>query len=123
MSLTLIEPLLYQRAEEIAREQQTNIADILNRALRHYLWEMDRRKIAVESNAYRQQHAQLCQNYLGQYIALHNGKVVDHDADFTLLRARVRQRWPDTAVMITLVTEESQPTLERSGNHPGPGYA
>ena len=62
---------------------------------------------------YRHQHTQLYQDYLEQYIAMHNGAVVDHDADFARLHVRVRQRLPDTAVMITLVSKQVTPTLER----------
>ncbi|MBN1486027.1 MAG: hypothetical protein JW981_00210 [Anaerolineae bacterium] len=115
MGLTLINPALYQRAEKLAQEQSTAITDILNVALRQYFWELDRRKIAEESACYRQQHSQLCDQYLGYYIAMHNGEVVDHDKDFKQLHARVQQHWPDTAVMITLVTKQAMPTLERRG--------
>lgn len=115
MSLTQIEQRLYQRVEQVAREQSTTIGDILNAALQSYLWELDRRKIAEESAHYRRQHAQLCQEYLGEYIAMHKGAVIDHSEDFAQLRQRVRQRFSGTAVMITLVTEEPMPTLARSG--------
>ncbi|MBN2002883.1 MAG: hypothetical protein JXA21_05970 [Anaerolineae bacterium] len=115
MTPTLIEPQLYQRIEQIAREQSTTIGDILNSALQLYLWELDRRKIAEESAHYRQQHSQLRQEYLGDYIAMHQGIVVDHDKDFAQLRQRVRQRFPRVAVMMTLVTEEADSTLVRDG--------
>lgn len=78
-------------------------------------WELDRRKITEESAHYRRQHAQLSQDYLGQYIAMHQGVVIDHGEDFAQLRQRVRQQFPDTAVMITLVTEDATPVLERKG--------
>ncbi len=115
MTLTQIEQQLYQRAEQVAHEQSKSIGDILNAALQSYLWELDRRKIAEESAHYRRQHAQLRQEYLGEYIAMHKGAVVDHGEDFAQLRQRVRERFPNTAVMITLVTEEPIATLARSG--------
>lgn len=115
MTLTAIEPLLYQRAERVAHEQSATIGDILNSALQLYFWELDRRKIAEESAVYRRQHAQLRSEYLGEYIAMHKGDVVDHDKDFIRLRQRIRQRFPNTAVMMTLVTDEATPTLTRSG--------
>jgi len=115
MTITAIEPLLYQRAERVAHEQSATIGDILNSALQLYFWELDRRKITEESAMYRRQHAQLRSEYLGEYIAMHKGSVVDHDKDFIRLRQRIRQRFPGTTVMITLVTEENTPTLVRSG--------
>jgi len=115
MILAQIEQTLYQRAEQVAREQSRSISDLLNAALQSYLWELDRRKIAEEGAHYRRQHAQLRQEYLGEYIAMHKGAVVDHGEEFTQLRQRVQERLPGTAVMITLVTEEPISTLARSG--------
>ncbi len=115
MTLAQIEQKLYQRAEQVAHEQSRSIGDILNAALQSYLWELDRRKITEESAHYRRQHAQLRQEYLGEYIAMHRGAVVDHSEDFTQLRQRMQERFPNTAVMITLVTEEPIAALARSG--------
>ena len=39
------------------------------------------RKISEESLAYQQRHAELKAQYLGQYIAMRDGQVVDHDTD------------------------------------------
>ncbi len=78
-------------------------------------WELDRHKISEESKIYRQQHAELKDQYLGQYIAMHNGQVVDHDTNFQTLRRRIRQRFGHTPVMITLVEEAAEQILVRHG--------
>jgi hypothetical protein len=39
--------------------------------------------------------------YLGQYVAVLNGQVVDHDADQGALFIRIRRRYPNTPVLIT----------------------
>ncbi len=39
--------------------------------------------------------------YAGQYVAVLEGQVIDHDADRGDLYQRVRQRYPDTPVLIT----------------------
>ena len=88
---------------------------MFTQALRRYLWELDRRKIAEESKIYRRQHADLKGRYLGQHIAMHKGQVIDHDPDFQALRQRVRQRFGRAAVMITLVEEVAEPELIRRG--------
>ena len=54
-------------------------------------WELDRWKISEESQIYQRRHAELKAQYLGQYIAMHDGQVVDHDNDFVALRERVRR--------------------------------
>ena len=76
---------------------------------------LDRRKISEESQAYQQHHAEMKAQYMGQYIALHNGQVVDHDMDVAVLRQRVRQRFGRKPVMITLVEEEAERPLVRHG--------
>ena len=115
MPTVAIEPALYQRVEQAAIESQLSTGEMFTQALRRYLWELDRRKIAEESKAYRRQHAELKGRYLGQYLAMHKGQVIDHDADFQTLRQRVRQRFGRAAVMITLVEEAAEPTLVRQG--------
>ncbi len=101
--------------EEAALEHKASIDEIITEAVRHYLWELDRRKISEESKIYRQRYAELKAQYLGQYIAMHNGQVVDHDADFLALRQRVHQRFGRTPVMITLVEDIAERTLVRHG--------
>ena len=78
-------------------------------------WELDRRKISEESQIYQQRHTELKAQYLGQYIAMCDGQVVDHDMDVTILRQRVRQRFGRKPVMITLVEEGAERPLVRHG--------
>ncbi len=68
MPTVAIEPTLYQRVEQAALESQVSTGELFTQALRRYLWELDRRKIAEESKAYRRQHAELKERHLGQYI-------------------------------------------------------
>lgn len=121
MPTVAIEPKLFQRLEQAAVESELNTGEMFDQALRRYLWELDRRKIARESNAFRHQHADLKDRYLGRYVAMHNERVVDHDPDFNRLRQRVRERFGHTAVMISLVEEATEPTLVRRGFRTGKG--
>ena len=111
MPTVAVEPELYRRVEEAALEHKASISEILAEAVQRYLWELDRRKISEESKIYRQRHAELKAEYLGQYIAMHNGQVVDHDTDFQTLRQRIRQRFERTPVMITLVEDVAERPL------------
>jgi hypothetical protein len=106
---------LYRRVEEAAQEHKASVDEILAEAVRLYLWEAERQKIEQESAAYRRQHAQLKRQYLGQYIAVHEGQVADHDSDFAALRRRIRQQYGHTPVMITRVEEQSERLLTRRG--------
>jgi hypothetical protein len=115
MQTLVIEPDLYKRVEEAAQQYRASVDEILSEALRRYLWELDRRKISEESRMYHQRHAELKAQYLGQYIAMRDGQVVDHDTAFVALRQRVRTRFGHTPVMITLVEEAADMTMVRHG--------
>ncbi len=115
MSAVVVESELYKRIEEAAREYQTEVSELFAEAIRRYLWELDRQKIARESQIYRQRHAELKAKYLNQYIAMHNGQLVDSDADFSTLRQRIRQRFGHTPVMMTRVEETVEHPMVRHG--------
>jgi hypothetical protein len=115
MPTVAVEPTLYSRVEQAALEHRVSIDEMLAMALRLYLWELDRRQISEESTIYRQRHAELQAQYLGQYIAMHHGQVVDHDTDFQALRQRIRQRFGRAPVMITLVEDVAERPLVRHG--------
>lgn len=123
MGTVVVKPELYKRVEEAAQEHKASVDEILTKAIERYLWELDRRKVSNESQVYRQQHTELKGQYLGKYIAMHDGQVVDHDSDFRVLRQRVQQRFGRTPVMITLVEDIADQTLARRGfrlETPGP---
>lgn len=101
MPTVAVEAELYDRIEKAAKKHKADIDELLNQAIRRYLWELDRRKISDESKIYRQQYVELKAKYEGQYIAMHEGQVVDHDPDFEVLYQWVRQQFEHTPVMIT----------------------
>jgi DNA-damage-inducible protein J len=49
--------------------------------------------------AYRAMHGELVERYLGKYVALCDGKLVDHDSDPLLLLERTRQNYPHQVVL------------------------
>jgi hypothetical protein len=110
-----VKPELYERVKKAAKAQNTSVDDFLSQGIRYYLWELDRRKISEESKIYHQRHEELKAQYLGMYIAMLEGEVVDHDHDFSALYQRVRQHFGQTAVMITQVKETAELPLTRRG--------
>lgn len=106
---------LYDRIEQASNEHQIGVDRLLTEAIRRYLWELDRRKISEESQTYRRRHAELKTRYLGQFIAMYKGQVVDHDKDVLALRQRVRQRFGWKPVMITRVGEDAEQEFVRRG--------
>ena len=106
---------VYSRLQEAAEERETTPEALLEDAARQYLWELERQKISEESALFRQQHPELKKKYLGEYIAFHQGKVIDHDPDEAALWKRVRQRYGRTPILIVQVGETPDRTLTRLG--------
>ena len=64
-----------------------------------------------EMQAYLALHPMLKEKYLGQYVAIYQGKLIDHDPDHEALYIRIDAEYPDEFVWISLVEEEAIPTL------------
>lgn len=69
---------------------------------------LDDEAINREGAAYRRLHPELKQKYLGQYVAVHGGKLVDHDSNQVDLYLRVEARYPGEFVWIAPVQEEPE---------------
>ena len=72
---------------------------------------MARKKIRAETKAFEQQREMLLTNYLGQYVAVHDGQVIDHDPDLLTLHLRVVERLGDIAVLLKKVTTKPERDL------------
>jgi len=104
----LIPDQMFTELTPIAEQENKEISELVNEALRQYLWEAKERKIDREMEAYRTMHIELKQRFLGKYVAIHNGELVDHDADRHVLSRRVRQEYRSVAVLITPVEEKPE---------------
>jgi hypothetical protein len=60
---------------------------------------------------FEEQHEQLVKAFLGQFIAMHKGKVIAHHAELTALVANVRSSQPNAPVLFRQVQETLPPTL------------
>lgn len=68
-------------------------------------------QVEREKNAYLQLYPQLKKQYTGQYVAIHNSQLVDHDVDYGALFERIDDRYPDTFVWLTQVEAEPMGTI------------
>lgn len=101
---------LAEQISSLAGKSQSNAEAFVDKALRAYLVEFRREKIRAETEAFHQQHQQLLAKYPGQYVAVHDGQVIDHDQDLRTLHLRVFARLNHTPVLLKKVT--SQPDQE-----------
>lgn len=95
-----------------AEPTAVNLGDVVDAALKQYVFRQRQEKIARERRWYEMQHRELVQTYDGRYIAIHNGQVIDSDVDGTVLAKRVRQEHGRAAIAIIEVTATPElPTL------------
>jgi hypothetical protein len=111
MSVLTLQPQLMEELEEAATAQAVLVPEPLETAVRAYLRQIEREKIQTEAEAFRAMHAELREKYLGQYVALHERQVVDHDPDFQSLHHRIRQRFGRRPVLLRRVDTGPERTL------------
>jgi len=62
--------------------------------------------LTKEIDAFKSMHPELLKTHKGLFVAIHNGKIIDHDKErFTLVK-RIRASRKDTCVFIRQVTEK-----------------
>ncbi|MCZ7673153.1 MAG: DUF5678 domain-containing protein [Chloroflexi bacterium] len=73
------------------------------------------RKIAGRDRgkeAFHRLHGTLLKNHRGEYIAIYNGQLIDHDRDRTALFKRIEENYPDQYVLIRLVSQTPEIVYE-----------
>ena len=109
-------------------QQITQMAQITNRLIHELLTETierafprvhinpNRQAMEQEVAAFERLHPTLWKQYPHQYVALHQGKVIDHDPKQLALIERIDQAYPQTAVILIrqLQPQPLQPLRFRS---------
>ena len=65
----------------------------------------------AEIAAYEAMHGELVKKFLGQYVAIYQGRLVDHDDDPVVLHQRIEKHYPATTVLSRKVQKEAVPVL------------
>jgi predicted transcriptional regulator len=106
---------VYRQFENAAEASEQDVADVVAEAVAanipqlavHPRWqEMER-----EEAAFRAIHKELLVKYRDQYVAIYQGKVVDHDEDFDEIIGRIDETYPDDIVFVSKVSAEPERTL------------
>jgi len=111
--------LLYARAQELAYQQKQGITevitDLLNEALIVGEQTVGETKpdptVQREVNAYLEMHPRLIRDYLGKYVAIFQGKLVDQDTNFSTLMRRIEVQYPTDFVLVKKVENEPIRTI------------
>lgn len=79
---------------------------------------VDANRSTMEQNveAYKAMHGEFVERYLGQYVAICDGQLIDHDLDPVALLQRMREQYPDQVILRRKV--ERMPERELRIRHP-----
>jgi hypothetical protein len=111
----LKEPALVQQVTQVAETQKRQPEDLLATAVRDYLEALEEEAIHKETEAFWRQHEDLLAQYMGRYVAMRQGTVVDHDNDVSRLEARIRDRFGLLPVLIAPVTPAPRRDIQWRG--------
>jgi hypothetical protein len=117
VSETLAEAIRYE-----AETRDQSIEEFLAIVLRRERTLADRRKIEDEQDWWLSLPLSERATYGGQFVAVHNRRLIDHDRDELALRHRVRNKYQRTAVLLMPAEGPREiriisPRLEREGTH------
>ena len=122
MTTVTLNPDLVQQIENLSSKEDSDAQSFVERAVRAYLVQIQREKIRTETEAFNAQVKMLHAKYAGQYVAIHQGKVIDSDSDLRTLHLRVYELVGRTPVLLKRVMSEPEreivfrsPRLERNG--------
>lgn len=110
--------------EEIARQARAaaalrgmTLSQLVSEALKEYLkvgFEPQRASIRDDCAWFETNRANLMADHAGEYLAIVDGAVVDHDAEFGALARRVFERFPGRAVFMPRCHSDGRPVKLRS---------
>jgi hypothetical protein len=115
---------LVREAKSAAARQGTTLTAVVQQALERYLADNpdarpdELEPLAKEMTWYEANKRKLLRRYAGEYVAIIDGKVVDHDQEFSSLAQRVFNRYGVRAIFMPKVVAE-----ERVVNLPSPHMA
>jgi hypothetical protein len=98
--IVLGEPLASQ-IREVAEAQGIGVENLIEAAVRQYRFQSQQTKLDAEAEWWQGIPQSVRASFHGQYVAVHNREVVDHDADEEILRRRIRARYGKLAVLIS----------------------
>ncbi len=106
-----LNPRLFEQVRWIARWQNITTDELATRALSSYLDRLEWEKLQSEMDAFQAQLPALLVTYPDQYVAIHEGQVIDHDADLRALHSRVYAQMGSVPVLLQKVTAAPAPDI------------
>jgi predicted transcriptional regulator len=108
---------LLEQLEQLAAQSDMDVNQFLADAVRSYLRQVEQEAMQANIHAFLEQYPQLLHEFHDEYVAFHQGKLVDHDKNFQALHGRVRQRFGRQPVLLRPVTGEPERTWNFRSPH------
>lgn len=120
------------RLQVLARQRGANVTDLLEQIIGRYLTATQssaadhatpaalndqQRIIEQEQQVFAARHQEFLAMYPGETIAIHAGKVIDHDVDRVALSRRIRGRYGNQPILMTPVLPEPIQTMQMRSPH------
>lgn len=103
---------LLERARRLAKSQDRQLQEVVVEALEHGLPLLETADVPDEwereIEAFRALHAAWLEQYPGEYVAVFQGHLVDHDLSFGDLLERIESGYPEENVLIRPVRDEPE---------------
>ena len=115
MASVELRPQLIEQLKNEAARRRTSLEALANDWLEEQLWEAKHKKINEEAERFRAKHAELLAQYAGQYVAMRDGLVIDHDPNLVTLHGRIRSQYGDEPILMAPVTSEPVQTFRVIG--------
>lgn len=97
---------LHKQLSRHAEDSDQELSKLVNQAVEQYLCVRHHAKLDQEIAAYETMHEELRNRHLGQWVATHEQRLVDHDKERQALFYRsVRATFGRTSVLIRQVAE------------------
>lgn len=99
-TIYLQETTLVHEVQQVATHEGKEVEKVVEEAVRHHLAHYRQKRILAETEAWYRLPVETRQQYHGQFVAVYNGEIVDHDPDRSQLYFRVRNRYDRQPVLI-----------------------
>lgn len=100
---------LFQQAQQIAVSRKQDIQDVLVHSIvldpTPELSNSDDAAIEREEAAFQRMHPDLVKTHFGEYVAIRDERLIDHDSDQLALLRRTRAQFPDGFIFVAPVQQ------------------
>ncbi len=97
---------IYRRVRKLARNRNQSVDAVLEAGVT--MVEASTGPLESEVEA---MHPELMAHYAGQYVAIYQGQLIDHDQDEIALLSRLDDQYPDEVVLMKKVRPLPEPEL------------